>query len=132
MCDDEDVENDWGKAVLPTSYSKSPPLDRRYSISTMVPQAEVSRHRMTNLSAKVQKLKDRVSITQEDCLELRQQVSDLQEYSNVKISRVSRYLGVLAEKARKLDLITLETEARLAPLIKERKKLFNDLIAVKV
>lgn len=131
MCDDEDVENDWGKAVLPTSYSKSPPLDRRYSISTMVPQAEVSRHRMTNLSAKVQKLKDRVSITQEDCLELRQQVSDLQEYSNVKISRVSRYLGVLAEKASKLDLITLETEARLAPLIKERKKLFNDLIAVK-
>jgi hypothetical protein len=79
MCDEEDVENDWGKAVLPTAYSKSPPLDRRYSISTVMPQAEVSRNRMTNLSAKVQKLKNRVSITQEDCLELRQQVSDLQE-----------------------------------------------------
>eukprot|EP01018_Ginkgo_biloba_P002957 Gb_34369 [translate_table: standard] len=131
MCDDEDVEGDWGRAVLPTAASKSPPLDRRYSISTMAPQAEVSRHRMHNLVSKVQKLKERVLTAQEDCLELRQEASDLQEYSNAKITRLTRYLGVLAEKARNLDQITLETEARIAPLIKERKKLFNDLLAVK-
>lgn len=38
----------------------------------------------------------------EECLELRQEASDLQEYSNAKIERVTRYLGVLAEKARRL------------------------------
>jgi hypothetical protein len=38
----------------------------------------------------------------EDCLELRQEASDLQEYSSAKIERVTRYLGVLAERARRL------------------------------
>ena len=38
----------------------------------------------------------------EECIELRQEASDLQEYSNAKIARVTRYLGVLAEKARRL------------------------------
>jgi hypothetical protein len=38
----------------------------------------------------------------EECIELRQEASDLQEYSNAKIERVTRYLGVLAEKARRL------------------------------
>lgn len=38
----------------------------------------------------------------EDYLELRQEVNDLQEYSNAKLDRVTRYLGVLADKTRKL------------------------------
>lgn len=37
-----------------------------------------------------------------DYLELRQEATDLQEYSNAKIDRVTRYLGVLADKTRKL------------------------------
>lgn len=41
-------------------------------------------------------------IAKEDYLELRQEASDLQEYSNAKLDRVTRYLGVLAEKTRKL------------------------------
>ena len=43
--------------------------------------------------------------SQEEILELRQDASDLQEYSNAKIQRVTRYLGVLAEKAHKLGMI---------------------------
>jgi hypothetical protein len=35
-------------------------------------------------------------------LQLRQEASELQEYSNAKLDRVTRYLGVLAEKTRKL------------------------------
>jgi len=35
-------------------------------------------------------------------LELRQEAIDLREYSNAKLERVTRYLGVLADKARKL------------------------------
>ncbi|CAN4126770.1 unnamed protein product [Withania somnifera] len=57
-----------------------------------------------------------------------QEASDLQEYSNAKLDRVMRYLGVLADKTRKLDQAVLETEARISPLISEKKKLFNDLI----
>lgn len=41
-------------------------------------------------------------VAKEDYLELRQEASDLQEYSNAKLDRVTRYLGVLAEKTRKL------------------------------
>jgi hypothetical protein len=37
-----------------------------------------------------------------DYLQLRQEASELQEYSNAKLDRVTRYLGVLAEKTRKL------------------------------
>jgi len=33
---------------------------------------------------------------------LRQEATDLQEYSNAKLERVTRYLGVLADKSRKL------------------------------
>eukprot|EP00897_Mesotaenium_endlicherianum_P004170 jgi/Mesen1/3781/ME000205S03043 len=40
--------------------------------------------------------------TKDEVLELRQDASDLQEYSNAKLTRVSRYLAVLGEKARKL------------------------------
>ncbi len=37
-------------------------------------------------------------LVKEDYLELRQEASDLQEYSNAKLDRVTRYLGVLAWK----------------------------------
>jgi hypothetical protein len=39
-------------------------------------------------------------------VELRQEASDLQEYSTAKIHRVTRYLGVLADKARRLGWLT--------------------------
>jgi len=35
-------------------------------------------------------------------MQLRQEANELQEYSNAKLDRVTRYLGVLAEKTRKL------------------------------
>ncbi|KAF2283907.1 hypothetical protein GH714_017111 [Hevea brasiliensis] len=71
-------------------------------------------------------------VAKEDYLELRQEASDLQDYSNAKLDRVTRYLGVLAEKTRKLDQVALETEARISPLINEKKRLFNDLLTAKV
>lgn len=40
--------------------------------------------------------------TREDYLELRQEANDLREYSNAKLDRVTRYLGFLADRARKL------------------------------
>ncbi|KAG8642825.1 hypothetical protein MANES_12G126900v8 [Manihot esculenta] len=70
-------------------------------------------------------------VAKEDYLELRQEASDLQEYSNAKLDRVTRYLGVLAEKTRKLDQVVLETDARISPLINEKKRLFNDLLTAK-
>ncbi|KAG5050783.1 hypothetical protein JHK87_002981 [Glycine soja] len=66
-----------------------------------------------------------------DYLQLRQEASELQEYSNAKLDRVTRYLGVLAEKTHKLDQVALETEARMSSVIKEKKKLFNDLLTSK-
>lgn len=41
-------------------------------------------------------------LVREDYLQLRQEAMDLQEYSSAKLDRVTRYLGVLAEKTRKL------------------------------
>lgn len=41
-------------------------------------------------------------LAKDDYLELRQEASQLQEYSNAKLDRVTRYLGVLADKSRKL------------------------------
>ena len=38
----------------------------------------------------------------EDYSELRQEANDLREYSNAKLDRVTRYLGFLADRARKL------------------------------
>lgn len=40
----------------------------------------------------------------DDYMELRQEALDLQEYSNAKLDRVTRYLGVLADKTRKLGM----------------------------
>ncbi|KAH9315480.1 hypothetical protein KI387_024107, partial [Taxus chinensis] len=99
-----------------------------YSVSTMPPPPELTRH---SLFDRVYQLKDQLLTAREDILELRQEASDLQEYSSAKLGRVMRYLGVLAEKARKLDRIGLETEARIAPLVMEKKKLFNDLLTIK-
>lgn len=104
---------------------------RIYSISAGVagvPQGELSK---SIASSKLQLLKDQVQIAHEEYLELRKEASDLQEYSNVKIARVTRYLSVLVEKAHKLDQIALETEARIASLVSERKKLFNELVTIK-
>ncbi|KAL5992670.1 Kinesin-like protein KIN-14L [Asimina triloba] len=138
---------------------KPAPLLRRYSISAAsaasaaLPHSEHSRH---GFASKIQKLNELVKVKQlslvlharEDYLDLRQEASDLQEYSNAKLDRVTRYLGVLADKARKLgkaldeyssdedfylvsDHAAIEAEARISPLINEKKKLFNDLLTAK-
>ncbi|WVZ22657.1 hypothetical protein V8G54_001201 [Vigna mungo] len=70
-------------------------------------------------------------LAREDYVQLRQEANELQEYSNAKLDRVTRYLGVLAEKTRKLDHVALETEAKIAPLINEKRRLFNDLLTSK-
>ncbi|XP_030528236.1 kinesin-like protein KIN-14A [Rhodamnia argentea] len=100
------------------------PLVRRHSISA----SSLSQHA---LASKLQRLKDNVQLARQDYLELRQEASELQEYSNAKLDRVTRYLGVLADKTRKLDQAALEGEARIAPLVSEKKKLFNDLLTSK-
>lgn len=111
-------------------YQRPPPLARRYSISaaavsTGAPYSELSKHA---INSKLLKLKDKLKLVKEDYSELRQEASDLQEYSIAKLDRVTRYLGVLADRTRKLDEAALETEARLSPLISEKKRLFNDLL----
>ncbi|KAG5529589.1 hypothetical protein RHGRI_030096 [Rhododendron griersonianum] len=108
----------------------SSPLVRRYSVSasSFLLPSDVSR---PALASKLQRLKDKVKLAREDYLELRQEASDLQDYSNAKLDRVTRYLGVLADKTRKLDQAAFETEARISPLINEKKKLFNDLLTAK-
>ncbi|CAM6090711.1 unnamed protein product [Calypogeia fissa] len=65
---------------------------------------------------KISALRDRLSSARLECLELRQEASDLQEYSFVKITRAMRYLGVLSKKAQKLDQVAVEWEARVTPL----------------
>ncbi|CAN6455367.1 unnamed protein product [Victoria cruziana] len=103
---------------------------RRYSLSAAtLPRTEVAPRR--SVAVKIQKLKEQVSHARKKYLELRQEASDLQEYSNAKLDRVRRYLGVLAERAHKLDQAVLETEAKISPLILEKKRLFNDLLTAK-
>ena len=41
-------------------------------------------------------------LAKDDYVGLRQEAIDLQEYSNAKLERVTRYLGVLADKSRSL------------------------------
>ncbi|KAL0423154.1 UNVERIFIED_CONTAM: Kinesin-like protein KIN-14B [Sesamum radiatum] len=67
-------------------------------------------------------------VVREDYLQLKQEAIDLQEYSSAKLDRVTRYLGVLADKTHQA---ALETEARISPLLSEKKKLFNDLLTAK-
>ncbi|XP_059439959.1 kinesin-like protein KIN-14B [Corylus avellana] len=115
-----------------TSEDHNPgaPLVRRYSISAASALAH-SELTKPSVASKVQRLKDKVKLAREDFLELRQEANELQEYSNAKLDRVTRYLGVLAEKTRKLDQVALETEARISPLINEKRRLFNDLLTTK-
>ncbi|KAK9284193.1 hypothetical protein L1049_023362 [Liquidambar formosana] len=107
------------------------PLVRRYSISASSVLSHPEGSSKHALAPKLQRLKEKVKLAKEDYLELRQEASDLQEYSNAKLDRVTRYLGVLADKTRKLDQVALETEARISPLINEKKRLFNDLLTTK-
>ncbi|KAL0842900.1 hypothetical protein Bca101_016145 [Brassica carinata] len=110
-----------------TGHRTTGPLLRRYSISA----AHATELSKQALASKVSGLKEKVKLAKEDYLELRQEATDLQEYSNAKLERVTRYLGVLAAKSRKLDQAVLETEARISPLINEKKRLFNDLLTAK-
>ncbi|GAB2283226.1 Kinesin-like protein KIN-14A [Dionaea muscipula] len=108
------------------------PLGRRYSISSAA--AIVPPHQeLTKLAlvSKLQRLKDKVKLAREDYIILKQEAIDLQEYSNAKLDRVTRYLGVLADKTLKLDQVAVELEARISPLITEKKRLFNDLLTAK-
>eukprot|EP00252_Welwitschia_mirabilis_P022530 TRINITY_DN6116_c0_g1_i1.p1 TRINITY_DN6116_c0_g1~~TRINITY_DN6116_c0_g1_i1.p1 ORF type:complete len:1294 (-),score=319.31 TRINITY_DN6116_c0_g1_i1:306-4187(-) len=108
--------------------SGSRSMARRHSISSASLQSEFPKH---FVSKKLIQLKENVSATRAEWLALRQEATDLQEYSNAKISRVTRYLGFLAEKAHNLDQISQETESRIASLILEKKRLFNDLQTLK-
>ncbi|XP_039158155.1 kinesin-like protein KIN-14B isoform X3 [Eucalyptus grandis] len=92
------------------------PLIWRYSISA----AASSSPSQLPLASKVQRLVDNVQLARQDYLELRQEASEVQEYSNVKLDRVTRYLSVLADKMRKL--VALEGEARIAPLVSEKEE----------
>ncbi|KAJ9564968.1 hypothetical protein OSB04_000934 [Centaurea solstitialis] len=132
--------NRWNWEVSGFQPRKSPaeqqppppsPLVRRYSISTpsIQPHSELlSKH---SLATKLHNLKDKVKHAREDNAKLRQEAIDLQEYSNAKLDRVTRYLGVLADKTRKLDQAALEAEAKVAPLINEKKRLYNELLTAK-
>ncbi|CAA6659485.1 unnamed protein product [Spirodela intermedia] len=105
-------------------------LTRRYSISA----ASVGSHpelSKTSVGVKLQKLKDQVKSAKEDYLELRQEASDLREYSIAKLDRVTRYLSVLADRVHKLDKVAVDSEARINPLVVERKRLFNELLTDK-
>lgn len=107
------------------------PVFRRYSISAASALPYSSEISKQALSTKVQRLKDEIKFVKEDYFELRREATDLQEYANAKLDRVTRYLGVLADKTRKLDQVALEAEARISPLINEKKRLFNDLLTAK-
>lgn len=117
------------KLVERDDYQKASvaPVVRRYSMSV----SSASELTKQGFNSKLQKLKDKVKTVKEDYMDLRQEATDLQEYSNAKLDRVTRYLGVLADKTRKLDQAALETESRISPLISEKKKLFNDLLTAK-
>ncbi|KAK9096692.1 hypothetical protein Sjap_022189 [Stephania japonica] len=109
---------------------KSGALLRRYSISTssVLPRSEQSKQA---LAVKVLNLASKVKHAKGEQLELRREASELQEYSKAKIDRVTRYLGALADRARKLDQVSLETEAIISPLIAEKKRLYNELLTAK-
>ncbi|KAK0603973.1 hypothetical protein LWI29_010767 [Acer saccharum] len=97
-------------------YRPAAPLVRRYSISaaSVSPHSsDVSKQALAtkyDLDHVVVSCIDNTCITfserlaKEDYLELRQEVNDLLEYSNAKLDRVTRYLGVLAEKTCKIKL----------------------------
>ncbi|PKU66315.1 Geminivirus Rep-interacting motor protein [Dendrobium catenatum] len=84
-----------------------------------------------SVNEKFNRLKDQVKRARQDYLELRHEAGDLRDYSNAKLDRVTRYLGVLADRTRKLDQAALEAEARIAPLLDEKRRLFNELLTNK-
>ncbi|KDO60578.1 hypothetical protein CISIN_1g0010072mg, partial [Citrus sinensis] len=93
------------------------PVVRRYAISAASALPHSSEISKQALSTKVQRLKDEIKFVKEDYLELRQEATDLQEYSNAKIDRVTRYLGVLADKTRKLG--NIKVFCRTRPLFED-------------
>ncbi|CAH9083477.1 unnamed protein product, partial [Cuscuta europaea] len=119
------AENDDHHSLTPPT-----PLVRRYSISpsSISSYSELSKHAK---SSGLLRLKNKIKLVREDYAELRQEASDLQEYCNAKLDRVTRYLGVLADKTRRLDQAALDTETRISPLISEKKGLFNKLLTAK-
>ncbi|KAJ8765715.1 hypothetical protein K2173_014837 [Erythroxylum novogranatense] len=114
-------------------HKVAPPLVRAYSISSKasVLPRENSGFSKQTLAFKFQRLKDQVKCVKEDYMELRQEAGELQEYSNAKLERLTRYLGVLASSTFKLDQVAPETEARISPLINEKRRLFNELLTAK-
>ncbi|KAL5705853.1 Kinesin-like protein KIN-14B [Ranunculus cassubicifolius] len=111
--------------------SSSSHLVRRFSVSSTSPHSSSPVSKKQGLAAKLQTLNHNVKHAKENYLELRQEARDLQEYSNAKLDRITRYLGVLADRARKLDQAALESEARISPLVIEKKRLYNDLLTAK-
>ncbi|CAH1413938.1 unnamed protein product [Lactuca virosa] len=118
-------------AEQPPSVPAPAPIVRRYSISTPSIVAHSELISKQSVATKLHNLKDKVKHAKEDYVELRQEAVDLQEYSNAKLDRVTRYLGVLADKTRKLDQAALEAEAKVAPLLNEKKRLYNELLTAK-
>ncbi|OEL26238.1 Kinesin-like protein KCA2 [Dichanthelium oligosanthes] len=115
-------------ASAPTAMPRAPPTAMVLRPSAGAPRAPTG---AVPVADRLDQLADSVQLAREDCLELRQEASDLLEYSNAKLGRVTRYLGFLADRTRKLDQAALETEARISPLIHEKKRLFNDLLTLK-
>ncbi|CAL5046787.1 unnamed protein product [Urochloa decumbens] len=113
----------------PTAMPRAPPTAMVLRPSAGAPRAPAGA--VLPVADRLDQLADSVQLAREDCLELRQEASDLLEYSNAKLGRVTRYLGFLADRTRKLDQAALETEARISPLIHEKKRLFNDLLTLK-
>nr|CAD1826270.1 unnamed protein product [Ananas comosus var. bracteatus] len=107
----------------PQESSVAHTVVRRLSVSpsTLLPRAEAPPR--PSVAAKLQRLKEQVKHARNDYLELRQEATDLREYSSAKLDRVTRYLGFLADRAHKLGRIT--------PLINEKKRLFNELLTSK-
>eukprot|EP00850_Spirogloea_muscicola_P012622 SM000082S22864 [mRNA] locus=s82:305772:315537:- [translate_table: standard] len=64
-------------------------------------------------------------------MELRGEAAELHEYSASKFGRLALFLGALAEKTDRQDQVAKEVEARIALLRQERRRLFNDLLAIK-
>ncbi|CAI5480872.1 unnamed protein product [Closterium sp. Yama58-4] len=87
--------------------------------------------RMAAVTEKAVGLKDRLRQAREEVLELRQDACDLQEYASAKLMRAQTYLQLLAKKAHGLDQVAQEAESKVAPLKKERRRLFNSLIQSK-
>ncbi|KAG0494638.1 hypothetical protein HPP92_005632 [Vanilla planifolia] len=80
---------------------------------------------------KLHKLLDQLKLVKQDNMVLRQEACDLREYSNAKLNRAARYLAVLADRIHKLGQAALQAEARIVPLLEEKKRLFNELLTSK-